>query len=185
MRLTRRDAIIAAGSSGFVTAAASILIDSSMNSDKNDRGLPDQATPGELSTHSVETLHALTEVLYPSEVEVTNGFVETYVNIHPMPWKSEIQAAISSLDSLAKDWAGQPLKALSKSHRDTLLREQGINRVQASPTGTTPQRIRYYIVDGLLFALYSTPKGSRLVGIDNPRGHPGGFTSITEPATTR
>lgn len=185
MRLTRRDAIFAVGASGLGTATASLIADGLLESDGTERVPAENTDTIELSQHSVETLRALAVVLYPSEVEVSQGFVKGYAANHPTPWQLEIQSATEALDSAAKDWTGSPFKTLTESHRNALLRERGIDRVQADSTGTTTQRIRYYLVDGLLFALYSTPKGSSLVGIDNPQGYPGGYASISKPATTR
>ena len=38
-------------------------------------------------------------------------------------------------------------------------------------------RVRFFVVNELLFALYSSPTGGSLVGIENPVGHPGGTES--------
>jgi hypothetical protein len=37
--------------------------------------------------------------------------------------------------------------------------------------------VRYYVVNELLYALYTSPTGGELVGIENPQGHPGGHES--------
>jgi len=46
-------------------------------------------------------------------------------------------------------------------------------------------RVRYYLVNDLLFALYSSPTGGKLVGIENPQGHPGGTGSYQQPPNDR
>jgi hypothetical protein len=45
------------------------------------------------------------------------------------------------------------------------------------PDGTDAGRVRYYVVNELLYALYASPTGGELVGIENPRGYPGGTAS--------
>jgi len=45
------------------------------------------------------------------------------------------------------------------------------------PDGDDVERVRYYVVNELLFALYSSPTGGELVGLENPRGNPGGLAS--------
>jgi hypothetical protein len=53
----------------------------------------------------------------------------------------------------------------------------GVHTADEDPDGTTAERIRFYVVNELLFALYASPAGGRLVGIENPQGHPGGAES--------
>ena len=48
------------------------------------------------------------------------------------------------------------------------------DRAYPDPAGTAPQRIRYYVLNGLLYALYASPRGAELVGSTNPEGYPGG-----------
>jgi hypothetical protein len=52
-----------------------------------------------------------------------------------------------------------------------------VDRTGSSPNGNIPERIRYYVVNQLLYGLYTAPTGGRLLGIENPVGHPGGFES--------
>jgi hypothetical protein len=40
--------------------------------------------------------------------------------------------------------------------------------------------VRYYVVNELLLALYASPTGGELVGIENPQGHPGGTASYQQ-----
>ncbi|MEA5408870.1 hypothetical protein VB773_15715 [Haloarculaceae archaeon H-GB2-1] len=48
---------------------------------------------------------------------------------------------------------------------------------EPNPDGTTAERVRYYLVNEPLYALYASPTGGTLVGIENPQGHPGGTES--------
>lgn len=182
MRLTRRDAIAVVGTSGILTAAATVIGDASTAGKQ--RHNPDgAANTGSLQDEAFSTMHALAEVLYPSEVEVNRGFIKTYVERHPSEWQAEIGTSLEDLDSHSRRWADKRFAALTPERREGLLREYGIDRVQPVRDGTTNQQIRFYLVNGLLFALYTTPKGSELVGIRNPQGYPGGYQSISNPAT--
>jgi hypothetical protein len=53
----------------------------------------------------------------------------------------------------------------------------GVRTAEPDPDGTDVERVRYYVVNELLFALYSSPTGGELVGLENPQGHPGGIDS--------
>jgi hypothetical protein len=55
--------------------------------------------------------------------------------------------------------------------------EMGLSITDPRPAGTDRERVRYYLVDELLYALYASPTGGRLLGIENPPGHPGGLDS--------
>ena len=61
--------------------------------------------------------------------------------------------------------------------RDRLLRGIGVETADPVPDGTLTERVRFYLVNDLLFAFYASPTGGRLVGIENPIGHPGGIES--------
>ena len=101
-----------------------------------------------------ETLVAAAEVLYPSSVTVTDEFVRTYV------------LGRQTVDETYLTAIGDAL--------DEVLRATGADRAYADPEGTVAQRIRYYVVDELLYAFYATPKGAGLMGSENPDGYPGG-----------
>jgi hypothetical protein len=58
-----------------------------------------------------------------------------------------------------------------------VLDEMGVDTADPDPEGPDPARVRFYVVNDLLFALYASPTGGELVGIENPQGHPGGTDS--------
>jgi hypothetical protein len=55
----------------------------------------------------------------------------------------------------------------------------GVQSAESDSGGGVPERIRYHLVNSLLYALFTSPMGSELVGISNPTGHPGGYESLT------
>ena len=170
MKLTRRDVLasLAATSLGFSGLSWSMARLS------NERA---GASGGSLSSRHLETLLAVAEVVYPSEIEVEPGFVETYFEGQPEYWKKRFVETADDLDDLSRKRLGEPFAALSPEGRTTLFQEIGVGRVESSSNGTTPQRIRYHFMNGLLYALYTSPTGARLFGIENPVGHPGGYGS--------
>jgi len=46
-----------------------------------------------------------------------------------------------------------------------------------NPDGTAAERVRFFVVNELLLALYASPTGGELVGIENPQGYAGGAES--------
>ena len=85
--------------------------------------------------------------------------------------------ALLALDERAQEWYGLAFVDLSRGNRNALLSEIGVETADPDPEGRTPERIRYYLVNDLLFAFYASPAGGELVGIENPQGHPGGLDS--------
>jgi hypothetical protein len=190
MELTRRDAIaaLAALGSGGVGYAAS-----HQSQEPGAGAVADEET---VKT----TLVAAAEVLYPSSVEGTETFVRTFLDgrfddadradkrltdsqAEPSEAGSEsasdggLHEAVTTLNTLAEEWHDEPFASLSPSTRDRLLREIGADTAEEVPDGTVAERIRYYVVNELLLALYTSPTGGELVGIENPQGNPGGVNS--------
>jgi hypothetical protein len=164
--LTRRDALAALAGGGAVGAAV---------------GLADLADSGDeaFSAADVETLVALAEVIYPSEVTVTTAFVQTYVDGLPAERRDGIAEATSRLDNGARRFAGEAFAGLDPGEREAVLRRMGVQSAESDSGGGVPERIRYHLVNSLLYALFTSPMGSELVGISNPTGHPGGYESLT------
>lgn len=173
VELSRRDAIVAlvAGTGGGVAnlAAGAVFEDS----DRPDAGLLTQA--------EVDTLVAVAEVVYPSELAGVKQFVEGYVGGLGEDRKSAVAATLSELDSHTRRTRGRSFADLPPAARESVLRGLGVNRVEPAPGGTFPERVRYFVVNQLLYGLFTSPKGSRLVGISNPVGYPGGYESYQKP----
>lgn len=174
MRLTRRDALAAlgaVGAAGTVAGAAGLAGRSPPRADDGDRDLDGDA---------LATLVAAAEVLFPSAVEGHRSFVETYVlgrTADRPAHRAGVAAAVATVDDAAREWYGDAYADLPAADRDAVLRELGAETAEPNPEGTVSERVRYYVVNDLLYALYSSPTGGRLVGIENPIGFPGGTAS--------
>lgn len=169
LTLTRRDALaaLAAGGIGGSALAVSGWTDIAEGAD-------------DLSEADVSTLVALAEVIYPSEVDAKGEFVRTYIAGLPGERRAAMAESIARLDEGARRYAGSDFRDIaSRAERDAVLRRMGLATVRSSPDGPPPARIRYYLINSLLYALFTSPTGSELVGIENPTGHPGGYESIT------
>ena len=178
MELTRRDILgsVLAGGSATVIGTSSPLGAVFGRSER-------AAT---LSAETVRTLIAVAEVIYPSEVTDIPTLVTEYARSLPDSKKRAVQSAVDDLRSHARSFTTMPFAELGVSERDGVLRSLGVARALSKPRGTVPERIRYHVVNQLLCGLYTAPKGSRLVGIRNPVGHPGGHESYSDvPAPTR
>ena len=168
MELSRRDAIAALGAIGAGAGAAAYAARES-----------DDSPPGE-STPDVETLVAAAEVVYPDEVTGLGSFVEAYARRRATGDDDHargVRAAVETMDDRAEAWYDDSFADLAAEDRDSLLREMGVDTAAEAPDGSTAERVRYYVVNDLLMALYASPTGGELVGIENPRGHPGGTDS--------
>jgi hypothetical protein len=58
-----------------------------------------------------------------------------------------------------------------------VLREMAVDTAEPRREGEPRETVRYYVVNELLLALYSSPTGGELVGIENPQGYAGGIDS--------
>lgn len=169
MRLTRRDAIAALGAAGAAAGGVAVL--------RSREGEPSSTAVGE---RPMELMVAAAGVLYPSELEGVRRFVERYVagraDARPAHVSGIVDAA-EYLDDYAVAWYDAGFVELDRPSRDEALRRMGADTASPDPDGSDVQRVRYYVVNELLFALYTSPTGGGLLGLENPRGHPGGTTS--------
>lgn len=167
LTLTRRDAIAAlvAGLGGGA-AAASVGV------------LTDEAVDDAFTEHDFETLVSVADVVYPTDVTGVPEFVRTYVSGVPSERQAEMAAAVARLDEGARRHAGAAFASVGSTEREAILDRLGVSRAASAPAGTVPERIRYHLINSLLYALYTSPTGSELVGIRNPTGHPGGYESL-------
>lgn len=168
-RLTRRDAVIALGTALAGTGTWGVLTWDALTEDG------DPAGPSER-----ETIVATAEALYPSEVDGIDSFVETYVvgRIREREaYREGVEAAALALDQYAHEWYDAPFAELDRSTRQAVFDEYGLDRAEPDPSGSERERVRYYLLNELLYAFYSSPTGGELVGIENPQGYPGGTES--------
>jgi len=165
MELTRRDALIALGVAGTTAGGAYAV---------------SRLDEEEAADSVVERLLPVAEVVYPSEVELTREFLETYVvgRVEERDGYLEgVADALESLDGYTRRLRDERFGDLSPERRDSLLRYMGVDEARPDPNGTDAERVRYYVVNELQYALYTSPVGGKLVGIENPVGYPGGLES--------
>jgi hypothetical protein len=186
MRLSRRDALAALAGVGAVGGGVGIV-------ELAARGPPvagddagavdttsDDAASAGLDEDARAVLVAAAEVLYPSAVTGHEAFVETYVNgrVSDDPdHRAGLLSAVAELDAIARDWHGDGYADLARETRDRLLRDLGVDVADPDPDGPISSRLRWYVVNDLLYAFYTSPTGGRLVGTENPTGYPGGTES--------
>jgi hypothetical protein len=177
MELTRRDALVALGATGLASAgvgAGVVALDG-----REDESGSDEA----LSTVARETLVGAATVLYPSDVDGVASFVETYSlgrTRGRSDYRAGVEAATATLDEAAREWYGERFAALDASTRESTLHELGVDTADPEPNGRRAERVRYYVVEELLYAFYASPVGGGMAGIENPPGYPGGTESYRE-----
>jgi hypothetical protein len=183
MKLSRRDALAALAGLGAVGAGVTVGELATRDAPVADDAPLDADTDSQndaVDADVLSTLVAAAEVLYPSEVGGHASFVETYVRGRARTTPDHYQglvAAATELDAVARDWHADRFEALSRETRDRLLRELGADVADPDPDGNLSDRLRFYVVNDLLYALYTSPTGGRLVGTENPTGYPGGTAS--------
>ena len=188
MRLTRRDALAALAAVGMGSTAGCSAPDADSwgeaEATPSDR---DDADP-ELTDDDLETLVALATVLYPSEVENVGEFVAEWVRprVRERPEHGRgMLDAVGTLNEYAENLEGARYPDLDPTAREELLSYMAVDVADPDPHGDDDQRVRYYLVNDLLFGLYASPTGASLAGLENPPGYPGGTASYQQgPAVT-
>ncbi len=168
MRLTRRDALAALASAGVAGAAGCAA---------------PEAAGERLDPAATGTLVAAAAVLYPSDVENMEEFVRTYARGRTRAdpeRRAGIEATTAALDEVAREWYGEGFATMPVERREATMRETGADTADPDPDGALANRVRFYVVNELLYALYTSPAGGRLAGVENPVGHPGGTTSYQQ-----
>lgn len=180
--LTRRDALAALSAAGAAGGVGVLAWDALDESGEGDPG--GETSEPVLSETDRKTIVAVAAVVYPSEVTGVPDFVERYVvgRVQDRPEHAAgMRDAVAVLDEYAETWADRPFREAAVAKRDDLLRRMGVNVSEPDPDGVERQRVRYYLVNELQFALYASPTGGELVGLENPQGHPGGTRSYRLP----
>jgi hypothetical protein len=178
MELTRRDAAAALAA---LAAAGGVGVGIDRLGQRRQGGGDSDGDAGESFDEARlrETFVAAAGVVYPSEVSGIEEFVGAFLDgrLQREAHAEGLYTAAEELDERARSWYDDRFAALSAADRDSVLREAGADTAEEHPEGTTPERIRYYVVNELLLALYTSPTGGKLVGIENPQGYPGGTES--------
>lgn len=169
--LTRRDALAALAATGAAAGVGAMT----WTALDDDRGPTDAQRA---------TILAVAETVYPDAVENVDAFVEAFVagRIRDRPEHAAgVRDAVAALDEYARHFEDRPFRELSPAARDDVLRDFGVDAADPDPAGQPRERVRYYLVNDLLYALFTSPTGSELVGLENPQGHPGGLASYRRP----
>jgi hypothetical protein len=183
MELTRRDAaaaLAAIGATGGVALGVRRGSDGPEAPPEGDaQTFGDEGLPSDEAVR--EAMVAVAAVVFPRSVTGVEAFVGRLLDgrLDGSAHDEGIRAAVAEVESAARSWYDAPVADLSAADRDELLRGLGADSAEEDPTGSTAERVRYYVVNELLLALYASPTGGELVGIENPQGHPGGAESYT------
>lgn len=189
MKLTRRDALAALSAAGVAVGggvvADRVVDDETLGDDLLGSETDDEST---LDESARQTLVAVAEVVYPSELDGVAEFVETYTEgrlAADESRRASVATALAELDEVSREWESTAFTDLDPEARDELLRELAVDTADPDPEGLLPGRVRYYVVNDLLYALYASPTGGELAGTPNPIGHPGGYRTQLSPEYQR
>ncbi|MFC6953596.1 twin-arginine translocation signal domain-containing protein [Halorubellus litoreus] len=179
MELTRRDAMGALAAAGVAVGAGVVA----------DRFAGTEEDPPAFDEHALATTVAVGRAIYPSDLENVESFVRTYAlsrSEGDEDYRTGMADAVAALDEYTQDWYDSDYVDLESETAETVLYEMGVDVEDPDPEGVPPERVRYYLVNELLYALYTTDTGGRLVGLENPQGFPGGTDSYQRgPGTDR
>jgi hypothetical protein len=178
MELTRRDAMAALAAAGVAVGAGAVATRwESVNDTVDDAlGGDDSAWDPE----ALETTVAVAHAVYPSELENVESFVRTYAlsrSEDDDAYREGMGRAATALNEYALTWTDERFVDLDRERAEELLHEMGVDVEAPDPEGSAAERVRFYLVNELLYALYTTDTGGKLVGIENPQGYPGGTDS--------
>lgn len=176
MELTRRDAVAAIAVLG---TAGGTALGVSQLADERERS---QMDPDISDERVRETFRAVAAVVYPEELSGVGAFVDEFLDgrLADDAHAAGIRDAVAVLNERARSWHGDRVSELPVGTRDRLLHEIGADTADEAPGGTDAERVRYFVVNELLLALYASPAGGKLVGIENPQGHAGGIESYQQ-----
>lgn len=183
MELTRRDALAALAGGSVVGGGGAVAVGRTGETASGARSKADDgsSTTADAAFRAVrDPLVAAAHVVYPEEITGIATFVETYTlgRIEERAeYRNGVQRAVAAVNDRAESWYGGRYASLDAETRDAVLREMGTDTAEPDPEGSTAERVRYYVVNELLYALYTSPTGGKLVGLENPQGHPGGHES--------
>lgn len=166
VELTRRDAIAALAAAGVAVGGA-LLLD-------------DEDPSGPVGDHERRTLVAVARIVYPSAVEGVEAFVTDFLRgrVADRPdHAAGIADTVAYLDEYAETYHDARFLELDPAVREDTLRSMGVDSADPNPSGDGVQRVRYYLLNEVLFALYASPTGGELLGLENPPGYPGGTES--------
>lgn len=174
--LDRRDVLKALGAAGITVGTGAALLEWADDEEDSDAPV--------VTDHERRTLHAVARTVYPSELSGIPSFVDGYMSRRLGDDPDRVDAvldALSALDSYAREWEDAKFRELEPAKQDETLRAMGVADADPVPDGDPRERVRYYLVNELIYGLYTSPTGGELVGIENPQGHPGGTDSYQRP----
>jgi len=173
--LDRRDVLTALGAAGITVGGGVALLEWADEDDDGETVVTD---------HERRTLHAVARTVYPSEVDGVEGFVDGYMSRRLSADRARAEGvldAVAALDEYTQEWEEADFSELAPEKREEMLRSMAVDTADPVPDGTPRERVRYYLVNELVYGLYSSPTGGELVGIENPQGYPGGTDSYQQP----
>jgi len=189
MELTRRDALGALAAAGVAVGTSAAYLATREDggdgsggpaTDEGENTGTERPAENPIGDHELDVLVAAAEVFYPSDLDGIEPFVTAFVRgrADDRPDHARgVADAVATLDDYARNWHDAGFATLDPEDREAALRGMAVDAADADPTGAEDERVRYYVRDELLFALYASPTGGELVGLENPQGHPGGTTS--------
>ena len=137
----------------------------------------------DIDQEDIQNLLAVCDVIFPRQVETTPEFVKTFVigRIKFRPnYQKNLRASVSRINQVSNQKYGKDFYSLLFKTREKIFREMALDQVSPDPDGPMPNKVRYYVINELLFALYTSPIGGQLLGNENPIGYAGGLDAYQQ-----
>lgn len=132
-----------------------------------------------LSRRDREALLTIADIVHPANPGGFEPVIARYVRRLPASRERALLGTLSELDGVSRRQLGAGFGSLSTPEARLLLEGLGVDGVQSNRQGTLAERIRFHLINSVMYALLTDPSGTAVLGIDNPVGYPGGFSSYT------
>lgn len=139
-----------------------------------------QSGDGSVSNGIVDGLLTAADVVFPVETRSKRSSISNYVDGLNDDRTRALLGTLSGLDRAASRRFGSPFRSLSRGEAKRLFAVLGVDRVQSRPEGTLPERVRFHVVNSVLYALLTHPTGTESFDVGNPVGYPGGIPTHTD-----
>jgi len=144
-----------------------------------------RSTDEDIPPHVVEGMLTVADAVYPGDPEPFRSILRRYVDRLGESRLGGLLETLAELDQISSRYSGSLFRSLSGAEATRLFERLGVNRVQSRRAGTLSERVRFHLVNSVLYAILTDPAGTERFDVGNPAGYPGGFDSYTRSGGER
>lgn len=128
-----------------------------------------------LSDRDLEVLLAIADAIHPTEPTRFRSPLVRYLEEKSDQRRGELQYTRIEFDQLAVRRTGAGFVSMNARQARLFLHTIGVSRVQSQRKGTLVERIRFHLLNTVLYVTMTDPAGTAIFDISNPIGYPGGM----------